>query len=554
MSVTSIAIEISTQCTRCRAALPLDGASESALCDKCQTPNETPPALWTSLLGDAVGTALGLGKDEAKPSTILTGGRSFSLLVGKQDARCVCKAPFDPDAFARGATSGKLFCTSCGKQSSVRLAPEWMKSIHPAAAYLVGETMAAAVARAVAPSELRFHCYHCGGPLPLDGSTRSVACAHCSATVMVPDDIWLRLHPARTVDRWYLVLALDLANAKGVLPEDVNDFCDVCPEPSGNVIVAWRGYDDGDAGHPARIALVQRSGALAWIQDGIEFSDSARLVTSPLDGSCLLVDREGKFARVIDPRTGDPIRTFGPLEGDDGPGTPLNVADVRSIAIDWDGSYLVFRDWSDLSDGIRRFGPDGRRVPTWPGTRLGDGEKSSRIEWPKWPRQHPVRPPLDARIVVGWDGAVYFADAHGVAKYTREGMLVGVVIFPEGLIYDFEGYTVARDGTITILGEHRDEIGGSHWEHVFRVSPAGQLSVVLGPAVPGSPPIGHYTNRIASGPDGAIILAGALDNLRVLGADGSVLWMTNATRRSDEHDESSLAQARRGKKHVQDRG
>lgn len=554
MSFTSIAIEISTACTRCRAPLPLNGASESVLCDKCQTPNETTADLWSSVLGEAVDTALALAKDEGKTSTILTAGRTISLMVGHQDARCTsCKAPFDPDAFERGAASGKLFCTSCGKQAAVRRAPDWMRSIHPAASFLVGETMAATVARGVDPKDLRFHCYHCGAPLPLDGSARSVSCAHCRASVMVPDDIWLRLHPARVVDRWYLVLALDLTNAKGTLPEDVDEFCDVCTEPGGNVIIAYLANERGYAGHASRIALLQPSGALAWIQDGIEFSDEARLVTSPADGTCLLVDKENKFARVIDPRTGDPLRTFGPLEGDDGPSTPMNVDDVRSIAIDWDGSYIVSRDWSDFADGIRRFAPDGRRVPTWPGMHLGEGEKGERIEWPKWPRKHPVRPPLDARVVVGWDGAVYFGDEHGVAKYTREGMLVGVVTFPEKLIYDFAGFTVARDGTITILGDHGEEIGDSHWPHLYRVSPSGHFAVAAGPAVSEAPFLGRYADRIKGAPDGMLVIAGDVDDLRVLAADGRVLWMTNATRRSDESSIKRLAEARRGKKHVADR-
>ncbi|HEY1956966.1 MAG TPA: hypothetical protein VGH28_15210 [Polyangiaceae bacterium] len=61
----------------------------------------------------------------------------------------------------------------------------------------------------------------------------------------------------------------------------MSDFCDVAVEPGGNVIVAYLANGRGDAGHAARIALTQPSGALTWIQDGVEFSDDARLVTSP---------------------------------------------------------------------------------------------------------------------------------------------------------------------------------------------------------------------------------------------------------------------------------
>ena len=552
MGVTGIAIEVSTTCGRCQAPLPLNGASESVLCDKCQTPNETPHEFWGRLLGDAVGEAVGFGANEARPATIIMDGRTVKLLVGKQDARCACKEPYNPEAFERAAVGGKLFCTSCGKQGTARRAPDWFKAIHPAATYLVGETMAATVAKGVAPSDLRFHCYHCGAPLPIDGSSRSVNCGHCSASVMVPDDIWVRLHPARTVDRWFAVLALDLANAKGMLPEDVSDFCDVAVEPGGNVIVAYLANGRGDAGHPARIALVQPSGALSWLQDGIEFSDDMRLVTSPVDGTCFLVDKEKGFVRAIDPRTGDPIRTLPSPAEDDEEELWLDVRDVRSIAIDWDGSFLVSRSWRHFR-GLRRFAPDGRHVPTWPGMRLGEGEKGDEIEWTSWPRKHPTRLPSDVRVGVGWDGAVYFVAREGVAKYTRDGQLVGVLPFPPKLLYGFDGFTVARDGTMALLFQHETEIDDSHWAHVMKISPNGQVSIAMGPHAPHSPLIGHYANRIKGAPDGTLILASNVDCLRVVSPNGSVAWMTNGTRRDEEYEAKKLEQARRGKKLVADR-
>lgn len=546
MAFTSIALEISTACSRCQAPLPLNGASESVLCDKCQTPNATSVDLWSSILGDALGEAVAMEPDTAHTSTIMTGGQTLKVLAGKQDARCKCKAPFDPAAFERGAAAGKLFCTSCGAASAVRRAPEWMKQIHAATTYLVGETLAASRAKAVAPSELRFHCYHCGAPLPIDGSSRSVSCDHCRAAVMVPDDIWLRLHPARTVDRWYAVLALDLSSAKGALPASVDDFCDVCAEPGGHVIIAYHAEDNGSAGHPARVALLQPTGALTWIQDGIEFSDEARLYTSPVDGTCFLVDRENLFVRAIDPKTGDPIRTFKSPDDDENPQT-LDMHDIRTFAIDWDGSFLTY----DRS--LRRYAPDGRRVPTWPGMGVGQGESDDQFEWNEWPRRNPVRLPSQTIIGVGWDGAVYFVSDKGVAKYTRDGQLVGVLAFPSDVVNDVDGFTVARDGTMMVLFEHKAKIGDDHWNHVMRVSSNGQMSLAFGPHVQGSPLIGRCVDRIKGYADGTLILAGGVESLRVIAPDGHVAWMTNATRTGEAYEQKKLAEARRGKKVVADR-
>jgi hypothetical protein len=553
MGFTSIAIEVSTACTRCQAPLPLNGASESVLCDTCQTPNATDVGLWTSILGDAIGEAVAMEPDTAHTSTIMTGARTLKVLAGKQDARCKCKAPFDPAAFERGASHGKLFCTSCGAESAVRRAPEWMKQVHAATTYLVGETLAAPRAKAVAASDLRFHCYHCGAPLPIDGSTRSVTCDHCRAAVMVPDDIWLRLHPARTVDRWYAVLALDLSNAKGALPTSVDSFCDVCAEPGGHVIVAYHSEDKGSAGHRARIALLQPTGALTWIQDGIEFSDDARLCSSPVDGTCFLVDRENHFVRAIDPRTGDPIRTFKSRDNDDDDddddATPqtLDVNNVYRFAIDWDGSFLT------NNGKLRRYAPDGHRVPTWPGMRIGQGESDDQIRGNKWPRRNPVCMDSDVRIGVGWDGAVYFVHDEGIAKYTRDGQLIGAIPFPGEIVSDVVGFTVARDGTMMVLFVHRTPIGDDTWKHVMRVSPNGQMTLALGPHVPGSPLIGRYVDRIKGYADGTLILASGVDALRVIAPDGHVAWMTNATRKDEAYEQKRLDEGRRGKKAVADR-
>src|SRR4051812_35045695 len=98
MGVTGVCIELSTTCAKCQGPLLLNGASESALCDKCQTPMATPPDLWQQILGDAVGEAVGLEKDAGRSHTILMGGLGLKLMVGRQDPRCTCKTPFDPEA------------------------------------------------------------------------------------------------------------------------------------------------------------------------------------------------------------------------------------------------------------------------------------------------------------------------------------------------------------------------------------------------------------------------------------------------------------------------
>jgi hypothetical protein len=556
MTTTGIAVELSTTCSKCQAPLPLNGASESVLCDHCRTPTATPPDLWQRLLGEAVGEAVAMAKNEGRTHTILMGSANYKLMVGRQDPRCACKTPFAQEAILRSAGTGSVQCSACGKPSAVRPAPAWIKAIHPAALLVVGETMGAQAAQRIDPKDLRFHCYHCGSALPLDGASRTVACAYCRNSVMVPDDIWLRLHPARTVDRWFVVLALDLSRAAGVLPEDVRDFCDVACEPGGNMVIAYLDNANGEAGHPARLALLDRNGAFLWLQDGVEFSDHARLFTSPADGSVYIVDPgERAFARKLDPRTGAPVHTLVSPPEDSSNG-PLSVRDHDGFAIDWDGSFVVHRDWSDTGrTALRRFAPDGRRVPLWPGQRLAPNEDVDRPEWPRPPNK-PVRLPSSARFGFGWDGAFYVVDEGGgfVAKYARDGQLVGVAPLPKGIAKRVHSFTVARDGTLSMLFAHAVEIADSDWTHLGRLLPDGRFFVALGPhAGDASSMIGKYTRMIKGAPDGTLFLARDVDDLRILGSDGRILWTSNATRRHDEQHAKELATARRGKRLVADR-
>jgi len=52
-----------------------------------------------------------------------------------------------------------------------------------------------------------FSCPKCGGALDVDGSDRILECRYCGSKVYLPDDLWLRLHPAKTVQRWFLGIA-----------------------------------------------------------------------------------------------------------------------------------------------------------------------------------------------------------------------------------------------------------------------------------------------------------------------------------------------------------
>ncbi len=484
---------------------------------------------------------------------MFTSHGKFDLLYGRLDARCTnksCKAPFDSSAIAKALPVGSISCARCQTAVPLREAPAWLREVHPLAVVLVGEAMAAS-APSENPASVRFHCYHCGGAVPLDAKERTVPCGYCRQSLVVPDEIWVRVNPVRKVERWWILLDIDVASSAGAVPQSISTLCSIAVEAGGNLALAWHDDNDGDAGHPCRIAVARRDGLLAWLQSGVEFSESCKLLTAPSDGSLWIVDKTEGFARQLDAKTGQPLRTLSPKK------CAFDATEFDDVAIDWDGSFLVYRSDDVASYALRRFAPNGERAPTWPGQKIYSDE--SDLPLPEWNtlKSKPVRLPSSARIVVGWDGAFWAYDtgASHVAKFARDGSLFGVLALTDGLLCSIDGAFVRRDGTLVVLGQAAQPLGDLHWPHVATLGSNGLLQLVHGPNIaPDAPAIGLYAELFAGMPDGALFIAQSSDNLRGFDAEGRSTFKSHATREADSgYNAERLAKARRGKRLAADR-
>ncbi len=545
---------LSATCPKCRKPVPINGASESVLCDSCQTPMDTGRPLF-EMISDTFSESIGFDEGEGSNSTIL-GQFRLTLTYGRLNARCEpdCKTPYPEHAMREllAAGGGDMHCTACGKRASVRKPPPWLlEALHPGIAGLVAESLGTdAVAKKATPKEVRFHCYHCGAGMPLDGKERNVKCGYCSGEVMVPDDIWVRLHPAKTVDRWFALF--DMGQSAGLLPDDCNDFADFTVEPGGNMVVAYHADDEGDVGHYSRVASVGDSGRLKWLQDGVEFDDDATLHVCRSDSTIVIVDSDGGFIRYLDAATGEPIRTLRSRGSDT---SFVNVSDHDGIAIDWDGSILVLRDWEDTNEtALRRFSARGERIPLWPGAKLKQKERSGYGNWNKL-RNEANQFPTRILFGVGWDGAFYVVSRSGshIAKYHRNGTLFGVLETGITHIDRVLAFDVSREGVLHLLYEHKTRINDSQWHQVMRVMPNGTVHEWLGPHVDGSPLMGQYDDKIELMPDGRVYLGYNLNSLRIFAPDRSVLFKSSGTASYEKYTQEELDKARRGKKLSQDR-
>lgn len=197
----SIQIKLAFDCEECKQPVPLSGLVERPRCDKCQS---TLKPDWKKLLnfGNPSLTVVEWAiKSDAKQEKGAFG--SIHLDVARTVPRCACGGSLDPVALASGST----FCPACGTQVHVRPPPPFIDKRFPGIAVVVGETQIAEDSgEPVTAKPIMFACMNCGAPLRVDGTHRIVDCGSCDVPNFIPDALWLRLHPAKKREPFWLVI------------------------------------------------------------------------------------------------------------------------------------------------------------------------------------------------------------------------------------------------------------------------------------------------------------------------------------------------------------
>jgi DNA-directed RNA polymerase subunit RPC12/RpoP len=198
-------LELNVKCPKCDAPLPLNGPWEVAHCDHCQADVKIPHDYWTDTLGDIISDVKNeLSDGEGTQSTIFSDFNT-TLLFGRLKPYCYeCKEDFEPD---EDAEEPYLYvCKKCGNKIPVTPAPKWLRKKGCKAVKVVvyAELQSKAGDEGAAAEPIYFTCSKCGGALEVDGTERVVPCEFCGIKVYVPDDLWLRLHPAKAKERWFV--------------------------------------------------------------------------------------------------------------------------------------------------------------------------------------------------------------------------------------------------------------------------------------------------------------------------------------------------------------
>jgi Zn finger protein HypA/HybF involved in hydrogenase expression len=200
-------IETAISCPHCDRPVPLNGPWEAAHCDHCQSDIEIPQEFWVDTLRDVREDIDEIEPGMGQNSSIFGMFRS-TRMIGNLVPYCIkCKTDFDPATMSAGMKH--KVCPECGERHVITPSPDWLRTALPPVEYFMDailiDTSGEGSQTATTGKPVVFVCPQCGGALKVDGSDRMVPCKFCNVDVYLPDDLWLRLHPAKKKERWFIV-------------------------------------------------------------------------------------------------------------------------------------------------------------------------------------------------------------------------------------------------------------------------------------------------------------------------------------------------------------
>jgi hypothetical protein len=463
--MTSICVEIKTSCAHCGNALPLNALVEKIFCPSCQQMNDFPYDLWKkSILDSALNEYSDLKEGEGQTQTVMTGGGNFSIMYGLQKPRCQkCKTGINPEHFFDYAHAGSTTCGKCSNVVSVRKLPDELVSMFEGVSFIIGEdsdmftNSKAGMKTPNAVKPILFTCPQCAGNLKIDGTSRVINCNFCNSEIYLPDDLWLRLHPVKTVERWYLVF--DDSFLKKT-PVKWNYLPDVTIDKAGNLYLATANDDEKFTLCSLGTDMQNR-----WRKDDLQYSyEHTHLAMAP-DGNIYMWDEDKHSLLILSASDGSTIEKIKGTEPTESEPEPFYMKSADDLTIDTDGTIIVLKD-----DKILRYSREGNRIPTWGyeekkgffGKLFGSSEADDSSPDVNELKNHPKRIDSDCNyITTGWDGYIYFmhnssSDDADIAKYDREGNMLFNILVP--IEQKLCKPCIDSNGNIYVLGETKENI------------------------------------------------------------------------------------------------
>jgi hypothetical protein len=201
-------VELTLGCSKCSKAIFINGPVKRALCNSCQHEHELPLALWRTIFSDIEWVREESKEGKGKKSVYTSSeGLELNWLSGNLKPYCTqCKTDFQSIKENPGDDTWNITCKNCKKETSVVSPFEWVKELCPNINLILNADINEpdGVLEKPAIKPVIFSCPGCKGNLDIDGRERLITCKYCNSNLYLPDDLWLRFHPARTVKRWMI--------------------------------------------------------------------------------------------------------------------------------------------------------------------------------------------------------------------------------------------------------------------------------------------------------------------------------------------------------------
>jgi len=566
-----VGIESATICSSCKASVPINALVPSVYCPSCAGVIRLSAQSIAELVKEALARPAALRHNEGRRCSVWTPDGRFDVNYLRMEPRCeYCGAAVAADqAVDEGAVSGRVFCGQCGAGLSVRPPPAELAPALPGVSHLFGEDIAQLVAAGAttlvsAQQGQAVPCSSCGAALALDGSSREVQCSYCGVSMVLPDQIWARLHPSKAMRRWFALVADTAATAVGAAPAASSwpEASDACADAQGTIYCV--NSDVVFAIDPHRMQV-------RWMQHGHGLRQTQVAVT--FDGRVMVWSDLADSARVYHANDGRPCGQLGGMEAPDAQVHCLDFFNMSKFACDADGSFLgLFRQ------RLVRFDPQGNGVPTWPEQKgllsafkrkarpaplwrpcstcptdpfdqqnwnasrqrlaVGAGEVSG-FNWMNFKLENVGSQPVAfgwtcrPTINVGYDGFLYVlgsassSDERVLTRFDREGRKMYAVVFSAAELAPNTRPCATPDGTAFVLAKQGE------CRLLLRISPDGQIVTIAKARAMGGP-LGYADDLLALAPDGTAFVLGGKNRLKVFGPDGRVLGMTPTSQRDLE--------------------
>jgi hypothetical protein len=547
--MTGICIELKTACKHCSSPLMLNAFTEDILCASCGKTNTFSTETWKSLLDDAMKEAPKFKPGEGQPSTIMQGEYTYKLMYGRQEPRCgKCKENIDVSKMEEYSNSGTAICLKCSNPVFIRKPSELISGIFSSVKYLAGEDedlLSVHKSGEKLPSAAKpvlFTCPSCAGNLKIDGTDRMIECQFCNSQIYLPDDLWFRLHPPKTVERWYMVVDEKSKQQKKdkegkpviELPEWYY-LSDVAIDSAGNLYFASSVEGDSDFS----VWSIAPDLSTRWIRNGLRFSHEDTRLCMTYDNNLYLIDKNKHSLLKLSSKDGS---TISKTEGSPDK-SRMNLKGCTSVVSCPDKSILAL-----INNTFARFNEQGERINLWEARKfglfsagVGDDIPESDSEWAPYVKDigsSPKRLSGDfTKFTVGWDGYLYMIDRSSsdgeIAKYEMDGTRLWSKYIP--LKYKDCKAGIDSDGNIYVVGTTEDSN-----THLVRLNIYNfEFETLLTDITEGG--VLHDEDQLAVAPNGTIYILKFYNRLKIFSPEMKMIYRS----KQSETDDNELIKKKR---------